>query len=55
MPYDLAYPRSNMMHHLRMAGFVTVEGRLTGWGDPAHDGFYVITPAGRTALESDNG
>lgn len=50
--HDLGYPRSSMMHELRMADFVAVEGRLTSWGDPAYDGLYVITPAGRLSLSS---
>lgn len=54
-PYDLAYPRSNMMHNLFMDGLVGTEGPQNAWGEPAHDGFWVLTPAGRSALDEHNG
>ena len=51
-PYKLGHPRSNMMHELVMAGWVSIEGQVNAWGEPrAIDGFYEITPAGRAALE----
>lgn len=51
-PYDLAYPRSNMMHELFITGLVDTDGPRNAWGEPAHDGFWTITTAGRAALEA---
>ena len=52
-PYDLAYPRSNLMHTLFMTGLIGIEGRTDALGEPAYDGFWTITPAGRAALSSE--
>jgi hypothetical protein len=49
-PYDLAYPRDDMMHRLFMTGMVRVEGNKNAWHEPAYDGFWVLTDAGRAAL-----
>jgi hypothetical protein len=51
-PYDLAYPRSPMMHRLVMAGLADTEGPVNLWGEPSCDGFWTITPAGRAALST---
>lgn len=51
--YDLAYPRSNMMHRMFMAGFIGIDGPTNAYGEPRYDGFWTLTPAGRAALEGE--
>lgn len=53
--YDLAYPRSNMMHSMFMAGLLDVDGPTDAFGEPRYDGFWVLTPAGRAALGGNHG
>lgn len=50
-PYDLAYPRASMMHALLIGGLVEAVGETNSWQEPAGDGVWRITDAGREALE----
>lgn len=53
--YDLAYPRAHMMHSMFMLGWLSIEGPTDGWGEPSGDGVWLLTDAGRSALNTAEG